>query len=359
MITDLVGNIVYEKKIPTKNQFEELVQIVEESLEAAGIKREMIFGMGIGVPGTVDSDGTVVRAKALSWNQFPLQSLMNEYFSFPVYVGNDVNLAALGERWIGSGEQTDDMLFIALGTGIGGALVCGGQLVLGAQGRAGELGYYLESSDVEKGEINKLGQQGILEKKCSGSALDQIVGSAEALFTAYSRGDASVIPVIDKFVRDFSVAIANTISLLNPEKVVIGGGVSDSMGSVIQRIREEVGRLTPIQADICLANKSFVPPISMPIQYADFGLNPNIVDGRPTPDGDIQSPYSTRSFFLINSSTIALTVVLLKFNAFDICARLIGCFSLTIFRINVRLIFRINSKCPKFPFFSILHPLLT
>ena len=210
--------------------------------------------MGIGVPGTVDSDGTVVRAKALSWNQFPLQSLMNEYFSFPVYVGNDVNLAALGERWIGSGEQTDDMLFIALGTGIGGALVCGGQLVLGAQGRAGELGYYLESSDVEKGEINKLGQQGILEKKCSGSALDQIVGSAEALFTAYSRGDASVIPVIDKFVRDFSVAIANTISLLNPEKVVIGGGVSDSMGSVIQRIREEVGRLTPIQADICLAN---------------------------------------------------------------------------------------------------------
>ena len=132
-----------KKKLPTKNQFEELVQIVEESLEAAGIKREMIFGMGIGVPGTVDSDGTVVRAKALSWNQFPLQSLMNEYFSFPVYVGNDVNLAALGERWIGSGEQTDDMLFIALGTGIGGALVCGGQLVLGAQGRAGELGYYL------------------------------------------------------------------------------------------------------------------------------------------------------------------------------------------------------------------------
>ena len=243
LITDLVGNIVYEKKIPTKNQFEELVQIVEESLEAAGIKREMIFGMGIGVPGTVDSDGTVVRAKALSWNQFPLQSLMNEYFSFPVYVGNDVNLAALGERWIGSGEQTDDMLFIALGTGIGGALVCGGQLVLGAQGRAGELGYYLESSDVEKGEINKLGQQGILEKKCSGSALDQIVGSAEALFTAYSRGDASVIPVIDKFVRDFSVAIANTISLLNPEKVVIGGGVSDSMGSVIRRFERRLAGL--------------------------------------------------------------------------------------------------------------------
>ena len=75
-----------------------------------------------------------------------------------------------------------------------------------------------------------------------------------------------------------------------------------------------------ITHQICYQKQSFVPPISMPIQYADFGLNPNIVDGRPTPDGDIQSPYSTRSFFLINSSTIALTVVLLKFNAFDICA---------------------------------------
>ena len=78
--------------------------------------------MGIGVPGTVMADGTVVRAKALCWNNLPLQKMMNDYFPFPVYVGNDVNLAALGERWLGSGDQTDDMLFIALGTGIGSAM---------------------------------------------------------------------------------------------------------------------------------------------------------------------------------------------------------------------------------------------
>ena len=254
LITDLVGNITYEVKIPTKNRVEELIGIIENALNESGIKQELVFGMGIGVPGTVMADGTVVRAKALCWNNLPLQKMMNDYFPFPVYVGNDVNLAALGERWLGSGDQTDDMLFIALGTGIGSAMVCGGQLIYGAQGRAGEIGYYLESRDAEEGNLNQLGKQGVLEQKCSGTALDQYEGGAEALFLSYSRGEANVTEIIEKFIRDFSVAIANSISLLNPSKVVIGGGVSDSMGAVIHRIREEVSKMTPIQADVCLAN---------------------------------------------------------------------------------------------------------
>ena len=102
-----------------------------------------------------------------------------------------------------------------------------------------------------------------------------------------------------------------------------------------------------------ISKRSFVPPISTPIQYADFGLNPSIVEGLPTPEGDAQSPYSTRSFFLINSSTIALTVVLLSFSVLEICARLIGCFSLTVFKMSVLLILRISSRCPKLPLFSI------
>ena len=210
LITDLVGNITYEVKIPTKNRVEELIGIIENALNESGIKQELVFGMGIGVPGTVMADGTVVRAKALCWNNLPLQKMMNDYFPFPVYVGNDVNLAALGERWLGSGDQTDDMLFIALGTGIGSAMVCGGQLIYGAQGRAGEIGYYLESRDAEEGNLNQLGKQGVLEQKCSGTALDQYEGGAEALFLSYSRGEANVTEIIEKFIRDFSVAIANS-----------------------------------------------------------------------------------------------------------------------------------------------------
>ncbi|WHH56861.1 ROK family transcriptional regulator [Petroclostridium sp. X23] len=254
IITDLLGEIVYQVKVPTKNHVDELVAIIQGVIQECGLKEDDIFGMGIGVPGTVTADGVVVRAKALHWNNFPLQRIMNQHFSFQVFVGNDVNLAALGERWLGSGDQVDNMLFIALGTGIGSALVCDGQLILGAQGRAGEIGYYLESRDVENGNLNRLGMQGILERKCSGTALGQHGYTAEELFLAYGQGNQQVVQIIDQFIRDFSIAIANSISLLNPSKVVIGGGVSDSMNTVIYRIREEVSQMTPIQADVCLAS---------------------------------------------------------------------------------------------------------
>lgn len=253
VITDLVGNIRYEKKIPTQNRVEDLIEVVHSALEAAKLKETDIFGMGVGVPGTVLSDGVVVRAKALHWNNLPLQQLLNEAFSFPVFVGNDVNLAALGERWLGSGNQVDDMLFISLGTGIGSALVCNGRIVLGSQGRSGEIGYFLDRQDVECGRLNRLGFQGVLEQKCSGTALSSHGCTAEELFQAYRNGDPQGIEIIERFILDFSVAIANCISLLNPSKIVIGGGVSDSMDAVIFRIRDEVMQMTPIPADVCLA----------------------------------------------------------------------------------------------------------
>lgn len=253
IITDLAGEIIYEKKLPTSNRVEELVRITRDGIRNCGLEEKDIFGMGVGVPGTVLSDGVVVRAKALQWNQLPLQRMLNDEFSFPVFVGNDVNLAALGERWLGSGEQVDDMLFISLGTGIGGAIVCNSQLVLGAQGRSGEIGYFLESCDAEQGNLNRLGFQGVLEQKCSGTALGTHGITAEELFRSYREGDEQVISIIEKFITDFSVAIANCISLLNPSKVVIGGGVADSMETVIFRIKSEVAQMTPIHADVCLA----------------------------------------------------------------------------------------------------------
>ena len=93
--------------------------------------------------------------------------------------------------------------------------------------------------------------------------------------------------------------------------------------------------------------------ISMPTQYADLGLKPSITDGRPAPPEGQQSPYSTKSFLRTSSSTMELTVVLLRFNARASCARLTGCLSFTIFRISDRLILRISSRCLGFPPFAI------
>ena len=165
------------------------------------------------------------------------------------------------------------MLFISLGTGIGSALVCNGRLVLGTQSRSGEMGYFLERQDVENGRLNRLGFQGVLEQKCSGTALSSHGHTAEELFQAYRRGDPQGIEVIEKFILDFSVAIANCISLLNPAKVVIGGGVSDSMDTVIFRIRDEVAQMTPMQADICLATLGVRAGALGAISYASHQID--------------------------------------------------------------------------------------
>ena len=254
IITDLAGSIIYEKKVPTTNKMEELFALVDQSIAEVGLKEDMIFGLGIGVPGTVLPSGNVVRAKALKWNNLPLQEIFNEHYSFPVCVGNDVNLAAMGERWLGSGGKADEMVFISIGTGIGCAVISNGQLLYGHEGRCGEIGYYLESEDVKSGHVNQLGKPGVFETKCSGSALDSETGAAEDLLRAYSRGEDAAIVRVDRYILDLSVAIANTVSLLNPSKVVIGGGVADSLGAAVPRIREEVARLTPLSADVCLAS---------------------------------------------------------------------------------------------------------
>lgn len=240
IITDLAGEVLFETKRPPSSRIGELIGIVEEAVRDCGLKIETVFGMGIGVPGIVTAEGSVVRAKFLGWSNFPLKRLMEEHFPFPVFVENGVNLAALGERWLGSGDQVDDMLFVRIGTGIGGAVISGGQLIHGAGGSAGEIGYFLESRDVELGNVNQPGQQGVLERKCSGAALAGHGRPTEELFAAYGQGDQEAARVVEPFIRDLSVAIANCVSLLGSAKAVIGGDVSEQMSPVIYRLREEV-----------------------------------------------------------------------------------------------------------------------
>lgn len=254
LITDLDGDVGYEWSGPTKSDVDEVMGMIEQAIEAGGVGDKAIFAMGVGVPGIVADKDTVVSAKSLGWSNLALGSRLRSHFHFPVFVGNGVNLAALGERWLGSGGQVDDMLFVRIGTGLGSALICGGQLISGANGSAGEIGFFLDSRDVELGELNHIGRQGVLERKCSGAALSRGGRSAEELFAACGDGEPQATAMSAYFIRELSVALANSISLLNPARVVIGGSVAESMGTVIGQLQDEVARLTPIRADICLAS---------------------------------------------------------------------------------------------------------
>lgn len=233
------------------NQVEEIIGIVKESIKESAIPEEKILGMGIGVPGRANSE-IVFRAKALNWTNLNLHEIFKPHFPFPTFINNDVNCAGLGEMWLDP-SGIKNLLFIEIGQSIGSAVINEGNLVYGHDYQAGEIAYQISRSDFENGKFNLMGKPGVFESKISGIALAESGYSPEVLFQKYSHGEQQVISIVDSFVVELSVFIANATNLINPERVIIGGDVSESMDIVINQISELVTNLTPIKTEISLA----------------------------------------------------------------------------------------------------------
>ena len=253
LVTSFSGDIIYEIKIPSINATPEIAEFVRKSIATAGIGFEDLIGLGIGIPGCVQEDGVVIKARALNWYNFDLGQALRDELPIPVFIENDVNLAALGERWKGSGRQSSDIFFITIGTGVGGAIIAGGNLIKGYNYRAGEVGFLIERKDIENALGNRFGEQGALEKKISGTALSQFGCTAEELFNRYSQNDGKAVAIINDFIINLAIMIANCTMLINPEKVIIGGGVSNSLEPFIHKLSELVEQFTMEKTTISIA----------------------------------------------------------------------------------------------------------
>lgn len=254
IISDATGAIHYQEKVKTTNDPEQIAALIKASMRKAEILEENVVAMGIGVPGPADSaSGVVIIAPALDWYQFPLKERIQPHFSFPVFVNNDVNCALLGERWLGTGSPSDNIFFIAIGTGMGSAIVADGHLIYGHRFEAGEIGLQVTAEDVQRHRLNPLDKLEVYENKISGTALSASGYPSEALFTMHAEGNIEVAPIIEYFMLHLSVGIANAVNLLNPEKVILGGGVSESLEALLPELQLAVNRLTPIKVKLELA----------------------------------------------------------------------------------------------------------
>ena len=203
-----------------------------------------LLGVGVGVPGIIDlRGGVVVSAGNLpGWSGFPIRSELEQRVGLPVVLENDANCAALGEKWVGAGQQVDDLCMLTLGTGVGGGFVVGGSPWHGAMGMAGELGHMTVIPD---GAVCACGSRGCLEQYASATAIKRMAaeaiarGSAPGLaklaerdpqFTARSvfecarRGDSEAQAIFEIMGSALGIAIANLINALNLPLYVIGGG---------------------------------------------------------------------------------------------------------------------------------------
>lgn len=257
-----------------------ILAVVGELEEHRGARRDSIAGVGIGCPGPVDrKTGRVLTTPNLGWTDVPLRDLVASAVGFAATLDNDANCATFGEWWLGAGRGYQILVGVTLGTGIGGGLVIGGELVRGASDSAGEIGHMTIDFT---GRRCKCGNYGCLEAYCSGPAIaararegieagvesilfDIVDGDPERLtaatvYEAAGRADPFASEVIAETAKILGAGVANVINVLNPEAVVITGGVTSAGDQLFQPLRAEVRRRAfRSAADACVIVPGSLP----------------------------------------------------------------------------------------------------
>ncbi|SDI32680.1 ROK family protein [Natribacillus halophilus] len=240
---------------------------IEKRLLDEGIAKEERLGVGVGVPGFIDETaGIVHNAVNIGWHDYPLQATLAEALDIPVFINNDANLAAAGEYWQGAGKKEASTLFITLGTGVGGGMIINGNLVTGPRGTAGEIGHTLV---VPHGRLCTCGREGCLEEYVAAKGLRRSLhdhlrnddgpsplhenSEAIDIYKAAEAGDALATRIVDEAAYYLAYALANAATIVNPEKIVIGGGVSAAGQTLLQPVVAHFKRLVLKEADRHLA----------------------------------------------------------------------------------------------------------
>jgi len=245
-----------------------LLELVAQLLAAIrggdGRGPRRIRGIGIGVPGVVRRDGTVVWAPALGWRDLPLKQIVKERFGVPAFVENDANLAALGELWFGAGRGLRNLLSISVGTGIGAGLIVDGRVYRGRTDSAGEIGYAITDRSQLGRTFNAFGP---LETLASGLAIAErarqllanghsspmrdLVGgdlarlAAREVCEAARQGDTTARQVVSETADALAIALSNAISLFDPDIVILNGGVMRSADLFLEPIRDRLRGTVP------------------------------------------------------------------------------------------------------------------
>lgn len=230
----------------------DVAESILKKMEEKGIAKEDVAGVGVGVPGPVLKEREVAVAVNLHWGYTMLADQMEELLgNIPVKVGNDANVAALGEMWKGGGEGTSNLIMVTLGTGVGGGIIVDGKIVTGSHGAGGEIGH--ACVDPEETESCNCGNKGCLEQMASATGIVRLANkilaaetqdtvlknepvSAKTVFDAYKDGDAVAEKIVDKFAAYLGNALAIFGCVVDPEIIVIGGGVSKAGQPLIDAV---------------------------------------------------------------------------------------------------------------------------
>ena len=258
-VVNEAGAILAEASTKTLAQrpYQELVKDMADcalkALEKAGLTVDDVKSIGIGIPGTANQEqGMVIFCTNLGWANIPLRDELQKYINKPVFIDNDANVAALAENFAGVSAGCKSSVLLTLGTGVGGGIILGGKALNGVHGSGGEIGHMvLERNETE---TCGCGKKGCAEQYCSASGVVKVAHrmlkksfepsvlrerqdfTCKDVFDAAAAGDALAQEILEKVYSYMARLIADICAVVNPETVVIGGGVSKAGDVLLEGI---------------------------------------------------------------------------------------------------------------------------
>lgn len=260
---DMAGMVIDKWEIPTRTEnggeriLPDIADSINQKIAEKHYLKEDLAGIGMAVPGPVDAAGVVNKAVNLGWGVTPVKETMERLCGVSTVVGNDANVAALGEMWKGGGQGYTSLVLVTLGTGIGGGVIVDGRLVTGADGAGGEIGH-MHVVDGEEEACN-CGCKGCLEQYGSATGIVRLAKryfaksdkpsvlrnmdiTAKAVFDAVGEGDEAAKEIAGEFGEILGKGLAMIASVLNPAAFVVGGGVSKAGEVLFEYIRPSFER---------------------------------------------------------------------------------------------------------------------
>ena len=232
----------------------DIANTIKEKMAEKFIEKENVLGVGMGIPGPVLADGTVLQCPNLGWGRMNVAQTMNDLTGLKIKAGNDANVAALGEMWKGGGRGYDTMVMITLGTGVGGGIILDGDILCGTNGAAAEIGHMIVNPCEE--DICGCGGHGHLEQYASATGIVRMAkkalaaGNKETSLTAFDnlsakdifdeakKGDEVALELVDTLGSYLALALSHVSACVDPQAYVIGGGVSRAGMILVDAIKK-------------------------------------------------------------------------------------------------------------------------
>ena len=257
---DTSGRLLDKWEIPTNKEnrgagiLSDVAAAVEAKLVKEGIGKDEVAGIGVGVPGPVNSQGVVSGCVNVGWGTVDVEAELGSLTGFAVKAGNDANVAALGEMWQGGAKGCKDVIMVTLGTGVGGGIIVDGKVVAGFDGAGGEIGHI--TIDPAEQETCNCGRRGCLEQYTSATGIVRLAKkklaadpretslrnheplTARDICDEAKAKDAAALELVDEVCKILGTALSNIACVVNPEVIVIGGGVSKAGEILTERVQK-------------------------------------------------------------------------------------------------------------------------